>query len=78
MKIFLIVLFILLGINIAVSLICFICCFTRVIKTRDMSTEEGVKMMHLDKFKDIIISVFRRTTLSARIPGLNLKRRSFI
>lgn len=56
MKIFLIVLFILLGINIAVSLICFICCFTRVIKTRDMSTEEGVKMMRLDKFKDLIIS----------------------
>lgn len=43
------------------SVVCFVCCFTRRIKARNMSTENGVKLVKLEKFKDIIFTAIKRS-----------------
>lgn len=45
---------------VVVSFVCFICCFTRKIKARDMSTENGVKLVKLEKYKDTIFDAIKK------------------
>ncbi len=60
-KIFLISAAIFILLLIIASFVCFLYCFTRKIKTRDMSTESGVKLVKMEKFKDIIFPAIQKS-----------------
>lgn len=62
MYVFLTVAGVLLAIIIVLSLICFKFSFTRPTKRPDLSTDEGIRFMRLDRFKDIIMSEIKKVS----------------